>query len=275
MSQLHMDHLRAHLARVREGHTAVGVPQSVYLGADDGEFFEELIGIRLDGMGSAILAALRFQDHGLPGIPNARESLASYLTKPPRAPQSGPFAAPAGHIAALMPRANESIPAFLRGRHVGRVVPSIVIDPAQIRVAFDFRAHNPSALDTLKKGVGPMRRYAVRTVAGHVLTARSVTLGSRQSPRFIALADVVQFTPSGRVNLPDLMLAASWIGLWSDVTEETERLATALWTPFLPSEANSEIVLGLSSAPITRLAPEQSAPQPVVPESRFPEAIKR
>ena len=267
MSQLHMDHLRAHLARVREGHVAAGEPEKVYLGADDGEFFEELIGMRLGGMGSVILAALRFQDRGLPGIPNGRESLASYLTRPPRPPQSGPFAAPAGHIAALMPRANESIPDFLRGRRAGRVVPSIVLDPAQIRVAFDFRAHNPSALDALKRGVGPLRTYAVRTVAGHVLTGQSVTLGGRQSHRFVALANVVQFTPNGRLRLPDLMIASSWIGLWADVTEETERLATALWTPFMPSEANAELVLGLPSAPLRREAAGQPAPVSRLPET--------
>jgi len=269
MSQLHTDHLRAHVARVGEGCVAVGDPEGVFLGAEDGEFFQELVGFRLAGMSSAILAALRFQSHGLPGVPYARESLASYLTRPPRAPLSGPFAAPAGRVGALMPRAYESMPDFLRGLRAGRDVPSIVLDPGQIQLAFDFRTHNPSALEVLKQGAGPLRVYALRTVDGHVLVGRSRTLGGRQSHRFVALADAFQFTPHGRLRLPDIMLSASWIGLWSDVTEENTRLATAQWTPFLARDANPEIVLGMPSAATVGAA---SAEQPVVPASRFPAA---
>ena len=149
-----MNHVRALLTRVRDGHSAESHPDGIFLGADDREFFQELVGFRLAGMRSAVLAALRFQKHGLPGIQFARESLAGYLARPPAAPQSGPFAAAAGRIVALMPRAQEPIPGFLKGLRAGRDTPSMVLDPRQISVAFDFRAHNPSAQETDKQRAG-------------------------------------------------------------------------------------------------------------------------
>src|SRR5687767_10321138 len=151
MSQLHLDHLRAHMARVREGQVAGGDPESTFLGAQDAEGFEELIGLRLSGMPSAVLTCIKFQPQALPGIQHARESLSSWLTNPPQANPTGRFAAPPGRIAVVLPRANETIPAFLKASRAGRVNPTVVIEPDEIRIAFDFRGHNPSAIAALKQ----------------------------------------------------------------------------------------------------------------------------
>lgn len=259
MSELHIEHMREHLARVRDGFIAVKDPGTVFLGADDGEVFQELVGFRLAGMATPLLAALPFQSHGLPGIPYARESLASYLENPPRPPLKGPFAAPRGRIVALMPRSHESVPDFLRGLRAGRAVPSMVLDPRRVRLAFDFRAHSPSALDIVKQRCGPLRTYALRTVDGHVLTGRSSAIGDRGDHRFIAFTEAVQFTPRGPVRLPNLMLNTSWVALWMDVTEEATRLAAAHWVPFLAGDANADIVLGLP--PRKRASRAASAPR--------------
>lgn len=255
MSQLHLEHAREHLERVRAGYIVADDPGRVFLGADDGEVFQELVGLRLAGLRTPVLVVFRFQGHGLPGIPHARESLASYLESPPRAPQSGPFAAPAGRVAALLPRADEAIPAFLRGLRAGRDVPSIVLDPRRVRLAFDFRAHNPSALEAVKQRAGPLRTYALRTVDGHVLTGRSSDMGGSEDHRFVALSDAVQFTPRGPVRIPSVMLNTSWVALWMDVSEEATRLAAAHWVPFLAADANPDIVLGLTSRPAPASAP--------------------
>lgn len=248
MSQQHLEHIREHLTRVRDGFIAIEDPDAVFMGADDGEVFQELVGFRLAGMGAPVLAALRFQAHGLPGIAHARESLSSYLENPPRTPLTAPFSAPAGRIVALMPRAHESIPGFLRGLRAGRKVPSMVLDPRRIRLAFDFRSHNPSALEMVKQRAGPLRTFAVRTVDGHVLTGRSSAVGGREDHRFVALSDAVQFTPRGRIRLPNLMINGSWLAMWMDVSEETDRLAAAHWSPFLPADANPRSILGLPAA---------------------------
>ena len=258
VTELHMNHVRALLARVRDGHSAESHPEGIFLGADDGEFFQELVGFRLAGMRSSVLAVLRFQKHGLPGIQFARESLAGYLARPPAAPQSGPFAAPAGRIVALMPRVHEPIPRFLKGLRAGRDTPSMVLDPRQIRVAFDFRAHNPSAQETDKQRAGPLRTFAVRTAAGQVLTGRSRGLGGAGDHRFLALTDTVQVMPQGSLHLPSVMLNVSWVATWMDVTEEATRLAAAAWIPFLASEASADVVLGLPAT--HRSAPLYSRP---------------
>ena len=271
VTQLHMNHVRALLARVRDGHNAEGDPDGIFLGAEDGEFFQELVGFRLAGMRSTVLAVLRFQKHGLPGIPFARESLAGYLARPPAAPRTGPFAAPARKIVALMPRAYEPIPRFLEGLRAGRDTPSMVVDPRQIRVAFDFRGYNPSALETDKQRAGPLRTFAIRTVAGQVLTGRSHDLGGAEDHRFLALTEAVQIMPRGRLRLPNVMLNASWVATWTDVTEEATRLAAAHWIPFLAAEASADIVLGLPPGERTRAAPKQVR----APASRFPGSLAR
>lgn len=70
-------HVRSHLARLCDGQVAVDDPSTVFPGAGDGEFFQELVGLRMAGISGVLLAVLHFQSHGLPGIPWARESLAS------------------------------------------------------------------------------------------------------------------------------------------------------------------------------------------------------
>lgn len=124
----------------------------------------------------------------------------------------------------------------------------MVLDPRQISVAFDFRAHNPSAQETDKQRAGPLRTFAVRTVAGHVLTGRSHGLGGAGEHRFLALTDAVQVMQRGSLRLPSVMLNASWVAAWTDVTEEATRLAAAAWIPFLASEASVDVVLGLPAA---------------------------
>ena len=59
----------------------------------------------------------------------------------------------------------------------------MVLDPTRIRLGFDFRAHNPSALEAIKKAAGPLRIFAVRTADGHVVTGRPHTMGGSGSNR--------------------------------------------------------------------------------------------
>ena len=55
--------------------------------------------------------------------------------------------------------------------------------------------------------------------------------------------------------------------MWADVTRETSRIATGHWTPFLASEASTEVVLGLPPAPRGKQPPTEAL---AMPESRFP-----
>jgi hypothetical protein len=250
--RLHMDHVWAHVERLRSGQIAVPEPGAVFLGAEDGESFQELIAFRMAGMTSVGLAVFSFRSHGLPGVPHARESLASYLSNPPMPPRSGPFAAPTGSIGVLLPRTDESIPQALKSLRGGRPAPSLVLDPRRIHLCLDFRAHNPSSREVVKRAAGRLDAFVLRTVEGHVLTCRSASMGARAGEGFVALTEVVQVTPRGTLKLPDLILNASWIGMWAQVTDENVRIATGYWAPFLASEAHPDIVLGPLPAPATK-----------------------
>lgn len=239
----HIDHVLEHLARVREGHTAVANPEAVYLGGEDGDSFQELVGLRLSGCPVVTLAALRFHRHELPGIPWARESLGSYLSAPP-APRTTDEV---GAIAALLPNAHEKLPAFLRGLRGGRAPAPLHLDPRRIEAAFDFRPHNPSALEALRRSADPLRTYLFRTAGGHVLRGRSNGVRSRRahaSP-FFAVRDAVQITPEGERALPTVVLQRAWLTLTLDVTDEAVRLAAANHVPFLPDAASPEGIFPL------------------------------
>ena len=244
-----MDHGWAHVERLRAGQVAAGEPSAVFLGAEDGDSFQELIGFRMPGMASVELAVFSFQKHGLPGVAYARESLAGYLSSPPMPPRTGPFAAPTGSIGVLLPRADETIPQALKALQAGRPAPSLVLDPRRIQLALDFRGHNPSSREVVKRSAGRLRTFVLRTLDGHVLTGRSASIGARAEDRFVALTDVVQVTPRGTIKLPALTLNTSWLAMWADVTEDNVRIAMGYWSPFLAAEANPDIVLGPLPAP--------------------------
>jgi hypothetical protein len=222
----------------------VAEPGAVFLGAEDGDSFQELIAFRMAGMNSVELAVFSFQTYALPGVPHARESLATYLSNPPMPPRSGPFAAPTGSIGVILPRTDESIPQALKSLRGGRPAPSLVLDPRRIQLCLDFRAHNPSSREVVKRGAGRLSAFALRTLDGHVLTCRSASMGARAEDGFVALTDVIQVTPRGTLRLPDLILNASWIAMWAELTPENARMATGYWAPFLASEANPDAVLG-------------------------------
>jgi hypothetical protein len=258
MVRIHMEHVWAHVQRLHDGQVTAATPGSVFLGAEDTDSFQELIAFRMAGMRSVGLGVLSFRSHGLPGVAYPRESLASYLNSPPMPPRAGPFAAPTGSIAMLLPRADESVSNTLKALRGKRPAPSLVVDPRRIQLAFDFRGHNPSSREIVKRYAGPLRRFVVRTAEGQVLTGRSASIGARADDRFVALTEVVQMTPRGTLRLPDLILNSAWIATWAEVTEDEMRVAVGFWPPFLATEANPDIVIGQPPAPAKRGA-EQPA----------------
>ena len=118
MKQPHFLHVREHLERVRDGYSFIPDPESIYLGRVEANHFWELIGLRLQGCPVVVLAALRFERVGRPGVPDARESLASYLSTNP-----DPGGSDDGRITALLPHKDQEIPAFLSSRYNSSLVP--------------------------------------------------------------------------------------------------------------------------------------------------------
>ena len=96
MVRNHMDHVWAYVERLRVGQVSAAEPGAIFLGAEESDGFQELIGFRMPGMTSVGLAVFSFRSQGLPGVAYARESLASYLSSPPMPPRTGPFSAPTG-----------------------------------------------------------------------------------------------------------------------------------------------------------------------------------
>lgn len=239
MKQPHFLHVREHLERVRDGYSFIPDPESIYLGRVEADHFWELVGLRLQGCPVVVLAALRFERVERPGVPDARQSLAAYLSTNPD-PEGGQDA----RITALLPHKDQEIPAFLSGLRQGRAFQPVSIDRLRVEVAFDFRADNPSAVRDLREAATPLRSHYFRTVSGHVLRGEShqvdaPLMGSAMA-RFLAVRNPEQLLPQGVIRLPTLFMAHRFIGLQADVTEEASRLAVRNWVPFLSGTASRE-----------------------------------
>lgn len=238
MKQPHFLHVREHLERVRDGYSFIPDPESIYLGRVEKNHFWELVGLRLQGCPVVVLAALRFERQDRPGVPDARESLASYLST-----SSDTGAEDSGRITALLPHKDQEIPTFLSGLRQGREFHPVSIDRLRVEVAFDFRADNPSAVRDLREAASPLRSHYFRSVSGHIVRGESHLV---QSPfgapvaRFLAVKSPEQLLPQGVIRLPTMFMAHRFIALQVDVTEEAARLAARNWMPFLSGTASRE-----------------------------------
>ena len=241
MKQPHFLHVREHLERVRDGYSYIPDPESVYLGKVEEDHFWELVGLRLQGCPVVVLAALRFERQERMGVPDARESLARYLSASPD-PASGRD----GRITALLPHKDQEIPAFLSGLRAGREFAPVSIDRLRVEIAFDFRADNPSAVRERKQAAPQLRTHYFRTVSGHVVRGESHVVEApigAPTARFLAVRNPEQILPKGVIRLPTVFIAHGFIGLQADVTEEAARLAVRNWVPFLGGVASREGLL--------------------------------
>lgn len=236
MKTPHFAHVREHLARVRDGYSFIPDPEAIYLGRQEENHFWELIGLRLQGCPVVVLAALRFQRQERMGVPDARESLASYLS-------SDGAPGGSGRLTAILPNKDQEIPAFLSGLRAGREFSPVSFDRLRVELAFDFRADNPSAIRDLKEIAAPLRQQYYRTVSGHVFRGEShqvETLVGGPEVRFLAVRAPEQLLPQGVIRMPTLIVARTFVGLQVDVTEESARLAVRNWVPFLSGTASRE-----------------------------------
>ena len=236
MKHPHFEHVTEHLDRVRDGYAYIPDADQVYLGRQEKDHFWELVGLRLQGCPVVVLAALRFARLDRKGVPDSRESLASYLSTP--APGGGGE----GRLTALLPHKDQQVSQFLTGLRAGREITPVSIDRVRVEVAFDFRADNPSAVKDLRDAASPLRSHYYRTVAGHVIRGESHELDPVEGAehRFIAVRSPEQLLPQGVIRLPTLFVAHRFIGLQVDVTDEAARLAVRNWVPFLARTASPE-----------------------------------
>lgn len=238
MKHPHFLHVREHLERVRDGYSFIPDPESIYLGRVEADHFWELVGLRLQGCPVIVLAALRFERQERMGVPDARESLATYLSTTPD-PEGGPR----GRLTALLPNKDQEIPGFLSGLRGGRQFAPVSIDRLRVEVAFDFRADNPSAVRDLREAASPLKSQYFRTVSGHVIRGEShaveMPLGGAEA-RFLAVRSPEQLLPQGVIRLPTVFVAHRFIGLQVDVTDDAARLAVRNWVPFLSGTASRE-----------------------------------
>lgn len=238
----HVTHVHEHLERLSSGISITMDESSVFLGAEDQTHFWELVGLRLKGVPTVVLAALRFQRHDHPGEPYARESLAAYLSAPPAPLATDLGAARSGEISAYLPRWNETIPNFLTRMRAGVDTDAVHLSPDMVEAAFDFRTGNPFSVDVIRRSVGPMTPHVLRTAEGHVLYGLAHP-GARHQGAFLALTHAHQFTPGGKISLPPLMVRRDWLVALLPLAHERTRLAASNWVPFLPATANSRHIL--------------------------------
>jgi hypothetical protein len=238
MKKPHFNHIREHLERVRDGYSFIPDPESIYLGREEEGHFWELIGLRLQGCPVVVLTALRFKRQERAGVPDARVSLADYLTSKPL-----PDAGSHGRLTAILPNKDQDIPSFLSGLRAGREFCPVSIDRLRVEVAFDFRADNPSAIRDLKEAAAPLRRHYYRTVDGHVFRGESHRVEAPMGGpgvSFLAVRTPEQLLPQGVIRMPTLIVAHRFIGLQVDITDEPARLAVRNWVPFLSGTASRE-----------------------------------
>lgn len=244
----HIEHVHAHLERVRYGHLVDPSPETVYLGAVEEGHFWELVGLRLAGCPVVVLALLRFQRLDLPGILHARESLSTYLSNLPT-PRSSDEA---GTLSALLPRHDQGIPFFLKRLQGGLAMNPVSLDPARVEVAFDFRLQNPTLIADFREGAGPLRDHYYRTLDGHLLRGRSHEIPAtapEDTHRFMAISSPEQLTPNGVYPLPTLFVNRRYLALRVHAGTREELAAVTNWVPFLPASASTESILPLPPAP--------------------------
>lgn len=238
----HATHIHEHLERLASGISITMDEEQVFLGTTDETHFWELVGLRLTGVPTVVLAALRFYRHQHPGEPYARESLATYLSSPPAPLATDIGAARHGEISAYLPRWNETIPNFLARMRAGVDTDAVHLSPDTIEVAFDFRTGNPFSVDAIRRTVGPMTPHVLRTKEGHVLYGLAHPAAQHQGA-FLALTHAHQFTPRGKISLPPVMVRRDFLVAILPLGHERTRLAASNWAPFLPAKARADHIL--------------------------------
>jgi hypothetical protein len=258
MFHSHIDHVHAHLERVRYGHLVDPPPDAVYLGAEEEDHFWELVGLRFSGCPMVVLALLRFQRLDLPGIDNARESLATYLSTLP----SPGWEDEAGALTALLPPNDQSISFFLKRLRAGLRPTPVNLDPARIEVAFDFRLQNPTLIADFRDSAEPLTDHYYRTVDGHVLRGRShgvPATAPEELHRFVTISSPEQITASGVYPLPTLFVNRRYLALRAEARTRDELVALMKWVPFDPASAAPEGVLPLPAPRRVDLAKAEGA----------------
>lgn len=238
--QPHFAHVREHLERVRDGYSFIPHAESTYLGRVEEKHFWELVGLRLQGCPVIVLAALRFERQERMGIPDSRESLASYLSLNP-----DPDKPSKRRLEAILPHKDQQIGQFLSGLRAGREFTPVSIDRLQVELAFDFRADNPAAERDALMAASPLKTHYFRTVSGHVVRGESHEVEPTHGPahRFLAVKAPEQILPQGMIHMPTLFIAHRFIGLQVDVTDEAARLSVRNWMPFLSATASKQSLI--------------------------------
>lgn len=237
MSSPHLEHIREHFDRVRYGHLVDPSPEALYLGAGDDESFWELIGLRVTGCPMVVLALMRFQRLGLPGIANSRESLSSFLSTLPVPRPSDEL----GTLSVILPPHDQQIPYFLKRLRAGLQVGMVSLDPARIEVAFDFRLQNPTLVPDLRAEAQPLFDHYYRTTEGHVVRGRSHEIPAAvpdDRHHFVAISSPEQMTPQGIYPLPTLFVNRAYLALRAQVASPEEAGALRVRLPFAVDMAN-------------------------------------
>ena len=198
-----------------EAFGSVASSPELFLVRDEGEFFWELVGLRLRGFGSVFLGALRFQRQPDRFQRHARRTLDHYLSAPPKELGVSRTPRPAGLLELILPDPSEEIPAFQRRAASGELGRSVFLDSDLIEFAFDFRSGNPSVERDQVFALANREVHVFRTLRGHVLTGISPGLHVKlhQGTRFVAVQDAVQHTAHGRHVLPSLVFHRSQLAL--------------------------------------------------------------
>lgn len=191
----------------REPVAGALMPQEVFVLRAGEERLWELVGFRLRGLDSLMLAGVEFprQTGGAGELP--RQSLVSFLASPVRHLGVNEAPRPPHLLEVALPDPRTPILSFLERGRAGEEFPTALVDRADIELAFDFRLDNPSRLRFERSVATLDRRHLFRTTAGHLLTAVPHELPRKlhRDDDFLALRRPTQHTAAGDHTLPTMV----------------------------------------------------------------------
>lgn len=221
---IHLAHvlmlLQALETRRRDPDKSVEMPPEVFLLRDDGDSFWELVGLRLRGVDSLILAGVEFSRQAGGADSLSRQSLVSHLGSPPRSIGIAETPRPAHLLEVMLPDPRLPMLKLLERCREGEAFPTAFVDRDDVELAFDFRLENPSRLRRERSVASLEGRCLFRTAAGHVLSALPHRLPRKLhgDEAFLALRQVVQHTATDDYSLPTLVVHRRLLSMYAPQT---------------------------------------------------------
>lgn len=221
---IHLAHvlmlLQALEQRRRDPSSGTQMPPEVFLLRESENRIWELIGLRLRGVDSLVLAGVEFTRQTGDDGAQPRQSLVSFLSSPTRRLGITEAPRPIQLLELLLPDPQMPILKFVEMCRAGEELPTALVDRTDIELAFDFRLDNPSRVRRERTVASLDQRCLFRTAAGHLLSAVPHELPKKLNgdDAFLALRQAVQHTAIDDHPLPTIVVHRRLLSMYTPLT---------------------------------------------------------